>query len=451
MNRRGSFFPAACAALALFAAACTKNTTTPVTPSPGCSYSVVQPTTAFGPEGGTGSVPVTATAGCAWTAVSSATFVTIATGASGSGNGTAAFSVAANSGSARTATLTIAGTTTTITQAAASTTPAATLSAPSAKSPIAGASVDPGRPALVVNNATSTGSIGTVTYHFDVSDLPTFPNDATRTFTVDGIAQGSGTTSWTVNRDLGANVLWYWRARATNGTVTGAFSDVETFRTGPACAFALSATSASVAAAGAASNTVTVTTTSTCSWAAVSNSSFITVSSGASGTGSGSVTFAVAANTGAARSGALSIAGQTVTVNQFAAAPIGIVASFDLFDPATQAASTTECRLRSPISASTTCTLRANAVAVAPAVIANYAWTLVYTYGPQVNTVTQSGTDPNMALTDTCGKEQATPDGVLQPLFVTLTVTDSAGATVTLRSGSGTQPALNLRLFTCGS
>src|SRR5439155_15388302 len=102
------------------------------------------------------------------------------------------------------------------------------LTAPSAKSPVGGQAVDPGRPTLVVNNASSTGAIGTVTYRFEISDQPTFPSDPVRTFTQDGVAQGSGTTSWVVNHDLGASVLWYWHARATNGTVTGAYSDVET-------------------------------------------------------------------------------------------------------------------------------------------------------------------------------------------------------------------------------
>lgn len=60
--------------------------------------------------------------------------------------------------------------------------------------------------------------------------------------------------------------------------------------------------------------TVTVTLASVCPWTAASKTGFLTAS--ATRKGSGSVTFGVAANSGASRTGLLSIAGQTVTVNQ---------------------------------------------------------------------------------------------------------------------------------------
>src|SRR6185436_13295959 len=109
---------------------------------------------------------------------------------------------------------------------------------------------------------------------------------------------------------------------------------------------ALSPTSAAVAAGGG-TQAVGVTIASTCSWTAVSNDPFITVSGGGSGTGNGTVTLTVAANTGAARAGSVTIAGQTFTVTQSAAAVSnGVVASFQLLDPAAQGGPTTECRFR---------------------------------------------------------------------------------------------------------
>jgi Zn-dependent metalloprotease len=86
-----------------------------------CSYSI-SPTSSSQPAaGGTGSVSVTAPAGCSWTAASNATFITITSGSSGSGNGTVNYSVAANTGTtSRTGTLTIAGLTFTVTQAGTS-------------------------------------------------------------------------------------------------------------------------------------------------------------------------------------------------------------------------------------------------------------------------------------------------------------------------------------------
>jgi Putative binding domain, N-terminal len=436
-------------AASLLAAACNKKETTTTT-SPSCSFSVVQPTTTFGPEGGTGSVPVTVSAGtnCSWTATSSATFITFSTG-SGTGSGTAAFTVAVNTGAERTSTLTIAGASVSITQRAAVAAPAPTLAAPTAKSPVSGQLVDPGRPTLVVNNAAVTGTPGTVTYRFEVSDLATFPVDPVRTFTQDGVAQGSGTTSWVVNRDLGKDVLWYWRARATNGTVTSPFSSVETFSTGIPCTFTLSMTSVTTSATGG-SVTINVATTDACSWNAVSNDGFIVLTSPSSGSGNGSLTFSVAANTGAARTGSVTISGQTITVSQAAGTASSnnnVVASFQLFDPASQGGETTECRFRSTVSSATTCTLRSNSYTLGTTGIVSQSWSVEYTYDA---TKTFTGTDPTLSFTDTCGKATATDDGVSQPLKVTLTVTDSAGNTATATAGAGSQPALFVRLFNCG-
>lgn len=83
-----------------------------------CTFSI-SPTSSSQPAGGgTASVSVTAGAGCAWTAVSNAAFITITAGSSGSGNGTVSYSVSSNAGtSSRTGTMTIAGLTFTVTQA----------------------------------------------------------------------------------------------------------------------------------------------------------------------------------------------------------------------------------------------------------------------------------------------------------------------------------------------
>jgi sugar lactone lactonase YvrE len=71
---------------------------------------------AVGVGASTGSITVTATSGCGWTAVSNAAWITINSGGSGTGNGTVGYSVAANTGAPRAGTITIAGLTFTITQ-----------------------------------------------------------------------------------------------------------------------------------------------------------------------------------------------------------------------------------------------------------------------------------------------------------------------------------------------
>ncbi|MCX5837698.1 MAG: BACON domain-containing protein [Deltaproteobacteria bacterium] len=82
-----------------------------------CSYSNSSASNSFTSSGGTGSVDVTATSGCSWTASSNASWITISEGSSGSGNGTVYYSVPTyTDGSPRTGTMTIAGETFTVNQ-----------------------------------------------------------------------------------------------------------------------------------------------------------------------------------------------------------------------------------------------------------------------------------------------------------------------------------------------
>ncbi len=69
-------------------------------------------------------------------------------------------------------------------------------------------------------------------------------------------------------------------------------------------------------AGGGGSAQVQVTVMAGCPWTAQSNASFMTVTAGAAGSGNGPVTFSVTANSGAPRSGTLTVAGLTITVNQ---------------------------------------------------------------------------------------------------------------------------------------
>ncbi len=87
-------------------------------PSNACGYGVSPPNhAAIASEGGIGSVSVTAGTGCGWTSVSNAAWISITSGATGSGSGTVSYSISTNSGSdARTGSLTIAGQTVQINQ-----------------------------------------------------------------------------------------------------------------------------------------------------------------------------------------------------------------------------------------------------------------------------------------------------------------------------------------------
>jgi hypothetical protein len=74
-----------------------------------CSYTLSPTSSSFTAIGGTGNITVTATDGCPWVAKSSASWITVSSGGSGTGNGTVNYSVAANSGVLLSGTIAIAG------------------------------------------------------------------------------------------------------------------------------------------------------------------------------------------------------------------------------------------------------------------------------------------------------------------------------------------------------
>ncbi|MBV9772077.1 MAG: putative Ig domain-containing protein, partial [Bryobacterales bacterium] len=91
-----------------------------ITTAASCTFSLSANSEAISSAGGSGSVTVATGPACGWTAASNANFITISSGASGTGNGTVSYNIAADSGSPRTGTLTIAGTTFTVNQGAGS-------------------------------------------------------------------------------------------------------------------------------------------------------------------------------------------------------------------------------------------------------------------------------------------------------------------------------------------
>lgn len=76
-----------------------------------CTFSISPTGATFTSGGGSGTVAVAAGSGCAWTAVSSATWITITGGASGTGAGTVTYTVAPYTGrpESRSGSITIAG------------------------------------------------------------------------------------------------------------------------------------------------------------------------------------------------------------------------------------------------------------------------------------------------------------------------------------------------------
>ncbi|MFL6275229.1 MAG: BACON domain-containing protein [Blastocatellia bacterium] len=82
------------------------------------------------------------------------------------------------------------------------------------------------------------------------------------------------------------------------------------------CSYTIAPTFATIAAAGG-SGTISVTAAAGCGWEAVSRTGWLTITANADGMGSGVVSYVAAANqSGAARKGKISIAGQTFAIKQ---------------------------------------------------------------------------------------------------------------------------------------
>ena len=142
-------------------------------------------------------------------------------------------------------------------------------------------------------------------------------NDAARSFmTLVDPQSGSSTASQaTVTLNISANT-----GGQRQGLVTIADVPFTITQTAATCSLTLAGdvNSSYPASGGTGRVTIARARGANCPWTAISNASFITNVAPASGTDDGAVTFTVASNGGAARTGTLTIAGQTVTVNQAA-------------------------------------------------------------------------------------------------------------------------------------
>ena len=87
---------------------------------PSCTYTISPSSASFSTSGGSGSVTVTTQAGCSWVTSTAPSWITVNSG-SGTGTGTMSYTVSSNTGTTRTASLTIAGNVFTVTEAGATT------------------------------------------------------------------------------------------------------------------------------------------------------------------------------------------------------------------------------------------------------------------------------------------------------------------------------------------
>jgi uncharacterized protein (TIGR03437 family) len=126
---------------------------------------------------------------------------------------------------------------------------------------------------------------------------------------------GTGTGNGTVSYSASPNPL----SATRNSIIAVAGQFVSISQTGSPCTFGISVQQISAPAAGI-SGTVNVTANfPDCSWSASTNAPWLFIIGGSQGQGSGVVNYSVALDSGTARSGTITVAGQTVTFNQAAA------------------------------------------------------------------------------------------------------------------------------------
>lgn len=257
--------------------------TVTVTQSSGCG-ATVQPASHAAPAGGaTGSVTVAASAGCAWNATASDPWIAITAGAAGSGAGQVHFTIATNTGPARSGSLVVGGRTVAISQASGCV-----------------FSVTPG--SVTLGPAAQTGSVSLST-----AAACRWSASSQVPWITPPPASGSGTAQ--VSFAVAAN-----NGPPRSGVLVVEGNPVTVTQTSP-CSWNVSPPFHEMGAEGGGGN-VLVIVDGPCVWTASSATSWITMPEGTSGTGNGLVQFTVAASDGRARTGTVKIAGFDYVVTQ---------------------------------------------------------------------------------------------------------------------------------------
>jgi len=253
-----------------------------------CTFTLTPTSATVSPVGGSGSFALTVTnQACTWSASSNQTWLTVAP-ASGTGDGTLTYTATANTGTTtRTATITVGARTFLVTQGTC------------------GFTLSPS--AVTVSSAAST----TGAFFWVTAADQTCPWTAVSTagwLTVHSGSSGTGTGAveyWVSENNTGAT---------RTGTITAAGLTFTVTQT--ACQYNLTPTSALFPSAGGSGTFLVNASSATCAWTATSNNAWLHVTVGASGTGYGKVGYTVDPSTTSARTGTITVAGQTFTVTQ---------------------------------------------------------------------------------------------------------------------------------------
>ncbi|MFM1769790.1 MAG: hypothetical protein RJA22_2319 [Verrucomicrobiota bacterium] len=255
-----------------------------------CAFVLSPSSATAGFASGSGSVEVTAPAGCAWTVINTNGWITFEPQATnGSGPAILAYSLAANASQVpRSGVVVIGGQPFTVQQAAA---PCVHVLSPA------------------VRSVASTGGTGGVT-------VATTEGCSWAAVTTNAWITVTPGASGTGNGSFGYEVAFNYSAQARTGAIAVAAQVFVITQAGSTCGYAISPSSRSHAYQGA-TNTITVSAAAGCTWDVINTSSWVTVTTPLSNTGGGTVTYVVVANPGGnPRSAVLWIAGSPFTVAQ---------------------------------------------------------------------------------------------------------------------------------------
>ncbi len=262
-----------------------------------CVFSLSPNSQTFTSDGGTGAVTINASpSGCqtSRTSTTTASWITLSSGASGNGAGTLVYTVSANSSAtSRTANITIAGQTFTVTQGALNC--AYSINPSQANFPASGGN----------DQITLTASpVGCSSARTAIS------NNSWITISFGATGNGSGTVGYTVATNS--------FTVARTGSITAGGQTFTVNQAAGSCSFTLSPASSTIATAGGTSGFSITPSNQGCSWTAVNNApDLITITSGDSGTGSGRIDYSVGPNTlTTSRTGTISIGSAAHTVTQ---------------------------------------------------------------------------------------------------------------------------------------
>jgi MYXO-CTERM domain-containing protein len=271
----------------------------------GCTISISPATASPSAAGGAASATLTTGSNCAWTLGSSQAFVSgFAT--SGTGTTTINYSVAANTGNARSATLTgtlnVGGATDTLDVNQAS---GCTIS-------ISPATASPSAAGGAASATLTTGSNCAWTL------------GSSQAFVSGFATSGTGTT--TINYSVAANTSVARSATLTGTLTLGGATDTLDVNQGDGCTAMVSPTTISTDGSAQTENVTLTMSNAACPFTSSTTGGFITVSP-STGTGSQTIGLQLTANTGASRGGSATIAGQTVNVTQASSCTISVTAA----------------------------------------------------------------------------------------------------------------------------